>query len=74
MFNNNNHIERIINKKAKNNNSIRMITIKWLKIEIEFFKQKSFKFFLNHGLEKNSDQKSTISILLKNKFPQKNKK
>ena len=50
-----------------------MITIKSLKIEIEFFKQKSFKFFLNHGLEKNSDQKSTISILLKNKFPQKNK-
>lgn len=67
-FYNKNHVEKIINKNGRNNNSrIRIITINSLKEEIDFFKPKNFKFFLENGLNKNFNPKSTIAVLLKNK-------
>ena len=65
-FNHHNHIEKIINKKG-NYSIIKIITINSLKEEINFFKPKTFNFFLEKGLNKNSKQKSTICLLLKNK-------
>ena len=41
-----------------------------MKEEINFFKPKTFNFFLEKGLNKNSKQKSTICLLLKNKSKQ----
>jgi hypothetical protein len=65
-FNNHNHIEKKINKKD-NNSIIKIITIKSLKEEIDNFKPRTFNFFLENGLNKKSDPKSTISIITKNR-------
>lgn len=49
---------------------MRIITVKSLTEEIDFFKPKSFNFFLENGLNKTSNPKTTIALLLKNKFKQ----
>ena len=49
---------------------MRIITVKSLTEEIDFFKPKSFNFFLENGLNKFSNPKTTIALLLKNKFKQ----
>ena len=46
---------------------MRIITVKSLTEEIDFFKPKSFNFFLENGLNKTSNPKTTIALLLKNK-------
>ena len=47
---------------------MRIITVKSLTEEIDFFKPKSFNFFLENGLNKTSNPKTTIALLLKNKL------
>ena len=49
---------------------MRIITVKSLTEEIDFFKPKSFNFFLKNGLNKASNPKTTIALLLKNKLKQ----
>ena len=66
-FNNHNHIEKIVNKRG-DSSFIRIISINSLKEEINFLRPKTFEFFLNKGLNKRSNPKSTISLLLRNRI------
>ena len=45
-----------------------MITIKSLKEEIEYFKPKTFEFFIQNGLKKGFNPDLTIAVLIKQKF------
>lgn len=65
-MNNNNYIEKTINKK-NSNSFIKIITIKSLKEEIDNFKPKTFKYFLDKGLNPTSDPKSTITLITKSR-------
>ena len=69
-FNNNNHIAKIKNKEG-NDSIIRIITYQSFKEELEFLKPKSFNFFLEKGLNKKANQKSTICLYRKNKTTKK---
>ena len=70
-FNDENHIDEIINKKGYNN-IIKIITINSLKEEYVFPKHKTFNYFKEKGVNKDSDPKSAISLLFyKIEYPRK---
>jgi len=63
----NNYTRKII-VKENNNLSIRIITLNSLKKEIEFFTPKPFIYFIENGLNENSNIKSTLAVIIKNKL------
>ena len=66
LYDNNNTRKIII--KENNNLSIRIITLNSLKKEIEFFTPKPFIYFIENGLNENSNKKSTMAVIIKNKL------
>ena len=70
-FYNNNHTWKY--KLSKNNNNskkkiLRIITIKSLQIELDYFHKNTFEYFLNNNLPINSNKKTTLALILKNKL------
>lgn len=63
----NNYTRKII-VKDNNNSSIRIITLNSLKKEIEFFNPKPYIYFIENGLNENSNKKSTMAVIIKNKL------
>lgn len=66
LYDNNNTRKIIV--KENNNLSIRIITLNSLKKEIEFFTPKPFIYFIENGLNENSNKKSTMAVIIKNKL------
>ena len=66
LYDNNNTRKIIV--KENNYLSIRIITLNSLKKEIEFFTPKPFIYFIENELNENSNKKSTMAVIIKNKL------
>ena len=53
-----------INSKKK---VLRIITIKSLQTELDYFHKNTFEYFLNNNLPINSNKKTTLALMLKNR-------
>ena len=60
----NNHIEIIKHNNNVKNKAIKVITYKELILELSSFENKSLNFFFDHGLNKNTNQVSNITLIL----------
>ena len=60
----NNHIEIIKHNNNIKNKAIKVITYKELILELSSFENKSLNFFFDHGLNKNTNQVSNITLIL----------
>ena len=60
----NNHIEIIKHNNGIKNNPIKVITYKELILELSSFENKTLNFFIDHGLNKNTNQVSNITVIL----------
>ena len=59
----NNHIE-IIEHGSPKKNIIKIITYKELLMELSSFEDKTLNYFINNGLDKNTDQKGNITLII----------
>ena len=66
-FYDNNHTEKyILNNSVKSTKRIlKIITIKALQIELDYFHKNTFEYFLANNLPENSNKKTTLAVLLK---------
>ena len=64
-LNYNNHIETI-NNGTINKNIIKIITYKELLIELSTFDNKSINYFIEHGLNKNINKNTNITLIITN--------
>ena len=46
---------------------MRIITIKSLQTELDYFHKNTFEYFLNNNLPINSNKKTTLALMLKNR-------
>ena len=59
----NNHIELIKHNNSKNN-PIKIITYKELLLELSSFETKTLNYFIEHGLNKNTNQLANLTLIL----------
>ena len=73
FYDNNHTMKYKLGKFTSNSNKnkkkvLKIMTIKALKIELDYFHKNTFDYFLANNLPKNSNKKTTLAVILKNKL------